>query len=64
MFGRSLSLDDWKPRQLEAMKVGGNTRAKRFFEEHDIMKTTPLRSHTHILRSHNETNGESDVLQL
>jgi hypothetical protein len=28
------------------------------------MKTTPLRSHTHILRSHNETNGESDVLQL
>ena len=30
-FVRSTELDKWKPRQLTAMKVGGNERAREFF---------------------------------
>lgn len=34
-FVRSVSMDKWKDIELEKMKVGGNRKAREFFEDHD-----------------------------
>lgn len=32
-FVRSISMDKWKDTELEKMKVGGNKKAKEFFNQ-------------------------------
>lgn len=34
-FVRSVSMDKWKDSELEKMKVGGNRKAREFFEDQD-----------------------------
>lgn len=34
-FVRSVSMDKWKDSELEKMKVGGNQKAREFFESQD-----------------------------
>ncbi|CAM9605391.1 unnamed protein product [Chrysoparadoxa australica] len=36
-FVRSVELDKWKRHELEAMKLGGNERAKAFFRSHGVV---------------------------
>eukprot|EP00584_Thalassiosira_punctigera_P009749 CAMPEP_0172527702 /NCGR_PEP_ID=MMETSP1067-20121228/2323_1 /TAXON_ID=265564 ORGANISM="Thalassiosira punctigera, Strain Tpunct2005C2" /NCGR_SAMPLE_ID=MMETSP1067 /ASSEMBLY_ACC=CAM_ASM_000444 /LENGTH=396 /DNA_ID=CAMNT_0013311495 /DNA_START=331 /DNA_END=1521 /DNA_ORIENTATION=+ len=33
-FVRSLDLDEWTQRQIDAMRIGGNDNAKKFFKKH------------------------------
>lgn len=37
-FVRSLTMDKWKPDELERMRVGGNTRAQAFFDSQKDIK--------------------------
>lgn len=41
-FVRSLTMDNWKPAQLNMMALGGNRRLKEFFEEHGIPAHMPI----------------------
>ncbi|KAL7713951.1 Arf GTPase-activating protein [Entamoeba marina] len=43
-FVRSINLDSFKPNQLVMMKLGGNKRAKEYFDEH------PLDPPTHCVK--------------
>lgn len=39
-FVRSVSMDKWKDSELEKMKVGGNQKAREFFESQDDYNDT------------------------
>ncbi|KAJ8602940.1 hypothetical protein CTAYLR_001520 [Chrysophaeum taylorii] len=36
-FVRSVDMDEWTPEQLEAMKLGGNKRARLYFRDNGVM---------------------------
>lgn len=35
-FVRSVDLDEWTQRQIDAMRIGGNDNAKKFFKKHGV----------------------------
>jgi ADP-ribosylation factor GTPase-activating protein 2/3 len=35
-FVRSLDLDEWTQRQMDAMRLGGNGNAKKYFRDHGL----------------------------
>lgn len=39
-FVRSVDLDEWTQRQIDAMKIGGNDNAKKFFRKHGCTDTS------------------------
>jgi len=46
-FVRSCDLDEWRPDQLERMKLGGNGNAKTFFRQHGNTIKESERKYTH-----------------
>ena len=45
-FVRSLDLDEWTQRQIDAMKIGGNTNAKKFFQKHGCTQMAGEKKYT------------------
>jgi len=45
-FVRSLDLDEWTQRQIDAMKIGGNGNAKSFFRKHGCADMSGDRKYT------------------
>jgi ADP-ribosylation factor GTPase-activating protein 2/3 len=35
-FVRSVDLDEWTQRQIDAMRIGGNDNAKKFFKKQGV----------------------------
>ncbi|KAI2510310.1 putative GTP-ase activating proteins for the small GTPase [Fragilaria crotonensis] len=42
-FVRSVTMDSWSEKQVDAMKKGGNLNLNKFLEENGIAKLTPIR---------------------
>jgi ADP-ribosylation factor GTPase-activating protein 1 len=42
-FVRSISMDKWKEQEISKMKVGGNQKAREFFEEEEDGTSVYLR---------------------
>jgi hypothetical protein len=43
-FVRSIKMDSWSDKQLQAMKLGGNPSLNAYLEKKGIAKSTPIRT--------------------
>ena len=41
-YVRSVNMDEWKPKELKKMQLGGNSKMNSFLKKYGVSKETPI----------------------